>query len=109
MIASNKSPLIIGHRGASAVAPENTLASFARAFRDGADGIELDVRLARDGVPVVIHDATLSRTRLRKGGGLKLHLDLPPADVDDIPLGEGIKLPEWFQHPNREYVTLGKL
>ncbi|MNF61427.1 von Willebrand factor type A domain protein [compost metagenome] len=38
---------------------------------------------------------TLSRTRLRKGGGLKLHLDLPPADVDDIPLGAGIKLPEW--------------
>lgn len=38
---------------------------------------------------------TLSRTRTRKGGGLKLHLDLPPADVDDLPLGEGIKLPEW--------------
>src|SRR2546427_1676999 len=49
-------PLIIGHRGASAVAPENTLAAFARAFADGADGIELDVRLARDGVPVVMHD-----------------------------------------------------
>ncbi|MDQ3819478.1 MAG: glycerophosphodiester phosphodiesterase, partial [Acidobacteriota bacterium] len=52
-------PLIIGHRGAAAVAPENTLASFERALRDGADGIEFDVRLARDGVPVVIHDATL--------------------------------------------------
>jgi glycerophosphoryl diester phosphodiesterase len=57
-----KSPLIIGHRGAPAVAPENTLAAFHRAFEDGADGIELDVRLARDGVPVVIHDATLKRT-----------------------------------------------
>ncbi|HBB96556.1 MAG TPA: hypothetical protein DC054_14310 [Blastocatellia bacterium] len=66
LIVSNKSPLIIGHRGASAVAPENTLASFARAFRDGADGIELDVRLARDGVPVVIHDATVPHTGLRK-------------------------------------------
>ena len=66
MIASHKSPLIIGHRGASAVAPENTLASFARAFRDGADGIELDVRLARDGVPVVIHDGTVPHTGLRK-------------------------------------------
>lgn len=42
--------------------PENTLAAFARAFDDGADGIELDVRLARDGVPVVIHDAKLRRT-----------------------------------------------
>lgn len=60
-------PLIIGHRGAAAVAPENTLASFARAFADGADGIEFDVRLARDHVPVVIHDATLRRTAARPG------------------------------------------
>jgi glycerophosphoryl diester phosphodiesterase len=60
-------PLIIGHRGASAVAPENTLVAFERALRDGADGIEFDVRLARDGVPVVIHDATLRRTALREG------------------------------------------
>lgn len=59
-------PLIIGHRGASAVAPENTLAAFARAMLDGADGIEFDVRLARDEVPVVIHDATLERTGLAK-------------------------------------------
>lgn len=55
-------PLILGHRGSSAVAPENTLAAFSRALRDGADGIEFDVRLSRDGVPVVIHDATLKRT-----------------------------------------------
>lgn len=60
-------PLIIGHRGASAVAPENTLAAFERALADGADGIEFDVRLALDGVPVVIHDATLRRTGLRDG------------------------------------------
>jgi len=55
-------PLIIGHRGASAVAPENTLAAFSRAMEDGADGIEFDVRLSRDRVPVVIHDANLRRT-----------------------------------------------
>lgn len=60
-------PLIIGHRGAAAVAPENTLVSFERALLDGADGIEFDVRLARDRVPVVLHDATLRRTALRKG------------------------------------------
>ncbi|MEP6637229.1 MAG: glycerophosphodiester phosphodiesterase family protein [Acidobacteriota bacterium] len=60
-------PLIIGHRGASAVAPENTLASFKRALSDGADGIEFDVRLAHDNVPVVIHDATLRRTGLISG------------------------------------------
>jgi glycerophosphoryl diester phosphodiesterase len=57
-------PLILGHRGASAHAPENTLAAFARAMNDGADGIEFDVRLSRDGVPVVIHDASLTRTGL---------------------------------------------
>lgn len=61
-----KLPLIIGHRGASALAPENTLAAFARAVEDGADGIEFDVRLARDGVPVVIHDPSLLHTGLSK-------------------------------------------
>ena len=60
----NPEPLILGHRGASAVAPENTLAAFSRAIDEGADGIEFDVRLARDHVPVVIHDATLRRTGL---------------------------------------------
>src|ERR1044072_6078360 len=55
-------PLILGHRGSSATAPENTLAAFSQSIRDRADGIEFDVRLSRDGIPVVIHDATLKRT-----------------------------------------------
>lgn len=55
-------PLIIGHRGASAMAPENTMAAFREAIAAGADGIEFDVRLSRDGVPVVIHDNSLRRT-----------------------------------------------
>lgn len=59
-------PLIIAHRGSSAHAPENTLAAFSRAIDDGADGIEFDVRLAKDGVPVVHHDATLARTAGRR-------------------------------------------
>ncbi|HAD04749.1 MAG: hypothetical protein A2091_08765 [Desulfuromonadales bacterium GWD2_61_12] len=50
------------HRGASAVAPENTLAAFRAAEGAGAGGIELDVHLSRDGIPVVIHDETLERT-----------------------------------------------
>ncbi|QZA33482.1 glycerophosphodiester phosphodiesterase family protein [Hydrogenibacillus sp. N12] len=53
---------IWAHRGASAVAPENTLAAFQAALLAGADGIELDVQLTRDGVVVVIHDETLERT-----------------------------------------------
>ncbi len=55
-------PLLIGHRGAKAVAPENTLASFRRAWEDGADVVEMDVRLTADGAVVVIHDETVDRT-----------------------------------------------
>jgi glycerophosphoryl diester phosphodiesterase len=53
---------IIAHRGASGEAPENTLPAFELAVQQGADAIELDVRLTADGVPVVLHDATLDRT-----------------------------------------------
>jgi glycerophosphoryl diester phosphodiesterase len=49
-------PLVIAHRGASAVAPQNTLAAFRRALELGADGVELDVHLSADGVPVVMHN-----------------------------------------------------
>lgn len=55
-------PLIVGHRGASAQAPENTLAAFKLAIDQDAEGLEFDVRLAKDRVPVVIHDETLVRT-----------------------------------------------
>lgn len=55
-------PLIIGHRGDSANAPENTLAALALAQEKGSDGVEFDVRLAMDGVPVLIHDRDLRRT-----------------------------------------------
>lgn len=58
---------VVGHRGAPREAPENTLASFRRAFEIGADAIELDVRLSRDGMPIVMHDATLDRTTNGKG------------------------------------------
>ncbi len=54
-------PLIIAHRGASAFAPENTIAAFQKALDAGADGIEFDVRLTKDGKPVVFHDRTLKR------------------------------------------------
>lgn len=59
-------PLIIAHRGASAHAPENTFAAFRRAIEAGADGIELDVRLAKDGVAMVFHDSSLKRVAGRK-------------------------------------------
>ena len=58
-------PLVIAHRGSSATQPENTTPAFDAALADGCDGIELDVQLSRDGVPVVYHDRTLHKV----GGG----------------------------------------
>ncbi|MFJ6108463.1 glycerophosphodiester phosphodiesterase [Pseudarthrobacter sp. NPDC092401] len=55
-------PLLVAHRGDQYGAPENTMAAFRQATALGADVIELDVQLSRDGVPVVIHDDTLDRT-----------------------------------------------
>jgi len=55
-------PWVIGHRGASGEAPENTMAAFRLAVEQGADLIETDVHLSADGVPVLIHDPTLDRT-----------------------------------------------
>src|SRR5262245_13772350 len=55
-------PRLFAHRGASAEAPENTLAAFRRAVALGIEYIELDVHLSRDGHVVVIHDVTLERT-----------------------------------------------
>lgn len=79
-------PLIIGHRGASVVAPENTMAAFREAIAVRADGIEFDVRLTRDGIPVVIHDSTLRRT-----GGLPERV----ADLTRLELGR-IDVGSWF-------------
>ncbi|MEM0157509.1 MAG: glycerophosphodiester phosphodiesterase [Thermoplasmataceae archaeon] len=53
--------LIIGHRGFPGLAPENTLRSFQMALASGADGVELDVQISRDGVPVIFHDFTALR------------------------------------------------
>lgn len=59
--------LIVGHRGSKGTTPENTLLSFKRALETGCDGLERDVHLSKDGVPVVIHDETLDRTTDGKG------------------------------------------
>jgi len=55
-------PLVVGHRGASADHPENTLPSFEAAILAGADVVELDVRLTADRVPVIMHDPNVSET-----------------------------------------------
>lgn len=96
----NSSPLIIGHRGASAYAPENTLAAFRLAIDAGADGVEFDVQLAKDGVPVVIHDATLDRTGDRSGRVA----DLTSKQLAKIDVGS------WFnkKFPNRAQTEFSK-
>lgn len=60
-------PRLIGHRGAAALAPENTLASIRAAAESGVAWIEVDAKLARDGVPVLMHDDTLDRTTAGQG------------------------------------------
>lgn len=94
-------PLILGHRGASAHAPENTLAAFARAISDSADGIEFDVRLSRDQVPVVIHDATLQRT----GSVYRKVSELTAVELQQIDVGS------WFarDRPDRQRFVNEKL
>ena len=60
---------VIGHRGAAARAPENTLAGLRRAHELGAAWVEFDVMLTADRVPVLIHDETLERTTTGRGRG----------------------------------------
>jgi len=80
---------IYGHRGASAELPENTLPAFALVRELGAFGIELDVHLSRDGVPVVIHDESVDRTT--DGTGNVAELDL--ADLLQLDAGNGATIP----------------
>ena len=78
-------PKVIGHRGAAAYAPENTLASFREASRRGATWVEIDVKLTRDGVPIVMHDASLRRTM----GIDRLVAEMPRAELPaDVPTFE---------------------
>ncbi len=67
MLTNLPCPIIFAHRGDSAHAPENTLASFQLALKQGADAIELDAKLTADSKVVVIHDPTVDRTTNGKG------------------------------------------
>jgi glycerophosphoryl diester phosphodiesterase len=84
---------IIAHRGASAYEPENTLRAFQRAIDMGATMIELDVHLSRDGHPVVMHDADVSRTT--NGTGQLGELSL--AEIQRLDAGLGERVPTLAQ------------
>lgn len=83
-------PLIIGHRGASAAAPENTLAACSLALEQEATAIELDVRLSADGQPVVIHDATVDRVAAPATGRVN---SLTAAQLQQLTLDGGQTVP----------------
>ena len=86
-------PLIIAHRGASALAPENTLAAFGKAVEDDAEGIEFDVRLTKDNIAVVFHDATLLRIAENTGR----IANFTATELKDFDIGS------WF---NNKYPTI---
>jgi len=83
-----KLPLILGHRGARTLAPENSIPSFAKALQCGADGVELDVHLTKDGKLAVIHDSTLKRIN----GDSKTYIkDLTMAELKALDISHLIK------------------
>lgn len=87
-LQSRDRPLIIAHRGASAHAPENTLAAFKLAMEQGADGIELDVKRSASGEVVVMHDETVDRTT--NGSGAVHQLSLQALRMLDAGQGQPV-------------------
>ena len=81
--------LIYAHRGSSGTEPENTIRAFRQAISDGAGGVELDVHMSSDGVPVVIHDRDVSRTTNGKGNIDELNL----GTIKGLNAGGGEKVP----------------
>jgi glycerophosphoryl diester phosphodiesterase len=80
---------IVGHRGAPAYEPENTLRSFQRALAMGVAAVELDVQLTKDGRLAVIHDETLDRTTNGQGPVKNLTL----AEIQRFDAGQGERVP----------------
>jgi glycerophosphoryl diester phosphodiesterase len=92
------SPVLVGHRGAAALDPENSLRSFRRGVAEGAALLECDVHLSADGRDAIIHDATLDRTAqadspLRTGAVA----DLTRAQLDRVLVGEDEHIPTLAQ------------
>jgi glycerophosphoryl diester phosphodiesterase len=84
-------PLVLGHRGARHAAPENTHAAFELSRREGASGVELDVRLVKTGEIVVLHDTTLAR--VTGGADRRVAEQLSWAEARNADIGRGERIP----------------
>ena len=82
---------MLGHRGARHAAPENTLAAFDLARQEGADGVELDVRLDGGGRVIVLHDPTLER--VTRGADARHAEDIPSQELSRLDVGSGERIP----------------
>ncbi|MBA4056709.1 MAG: glycerophosphodiester phosphodiesterase [Marivirga sp.] len=96
--ALRKLPMVSAHRGASKVAPENTMAAFLNAIKLGANFIEIDVRTTSDGAQVIMHDGSLKRTT-----GLDARVD-----KTSLPIIRELSAGEWFgiQYKDERVPTL---
>lgn len=101
----DRGPLNVAHRGGALEAPENTLFALEEAVEAGADMVEIDVRMARDGRLVVLHDPTLDRTTDRRG----------PVAARNVSELKGVDAAHWFvpgegadhDAPKEDYVYRG--
>lgn len=83
-------PAIVGHRGVRGARPENTMAAFELAIREGADAVELDARVCGSGELVVCHDADLARV----AGDRRRVVDLGWTDLSQVDVGGGERIPQ---------------
>lgn len=95
---------VFAHRGSSGLFPEHTRAAYLRALEDGADGLEIDVHLTRDGEPVCFHDATLERTT--DGSGPLAQLTLAQLRRLDIASWKTPRLPGEYGQISDQLMTL---
>ncbi|MBF6178819.1 MULTISPECIES: glycerophosphodiester phosphodiesterase [Nocardia] len=113
MSRDSRAPFVVAHRGASAAKPEHTLAAYELALQEGADGVECDVRLTKDGQLVCVHDRTVDRTSSGTGAVSEMTLaelealdfgaDGEPAAV--LTLAQLIELVlDWKSRPTKLFI-----